>query len=78
MFLVRWIEQYQPDLVLSGHIHNAPFYPAGSWVDRLGKTWVFNPGRQPGPQPTYLSFDLESSTVKWISAEGEVLRELAG
>lgn len=75
-FLVEWIRQYQPDLVLSGHIHNAPFYAKGSWVDRLGKTWVFNPGQQPGPCPTYLAFDLEKMTVVWISAEGEELRQL--
>jgi Icc-related predicted phosphoesterase len=24
--LARWIRQYAPDFVLSGHIHNAPFY----------------------------------------------------
>ena len=75
-FLVDWIRQYQPDLVLSGHIHNAPFYEAGSWVDRLGRTWVFNPGRQPGPCPTYLTIDLEKLTAAWISAEGERLRQL--
>jgi Icc-related predicted phosphoesterase len=75
-FLVQWIQRYQPDLVLSGHIHNAPFYPAGSWIDRLGKTWVFNPGRQPGSQPTYLVFDFETSSVTWSSAEGEISRDL--
>src|SRR5207253_2812461 len=53
--LVEWIRKYEPDLVLSGHIHNAPFYPGGSWIDRLGKTWVFNPGRQIGAQPTFIS-----------------------
>lgn len=77
VYLAEWIRQYQPDLVLSGHIHNAPFYPAGSWIDRLGKTWVFNPGRQPGPKPTYLTFDSEALTMQWVSLEGEVVRELA-
>jgi Icc-related predicted phosphoesterase len=38
-YLVEWIERFAPDLVLSGHIH-APFYPDGSWIDRIGKTWV--------------------------------------
>jgi len=75
-FLVEWIRTYQPDLVLSGHIHNAPFYPDGSWVDRLGKTWVFNPGKQLGPQPTYLAIDLEKMTAAWLSAEGSDLRHL--
>ena len=76
-FLTGWIRQYQPDLVLCGHIHNAPYYPGGSWIDRLGRTWVFNPGRQIGPHPAYLAFDLEKMTVEWISLEGRALRELA-
>jgi Icc-related predicted phosphoesterase len=76
-FLVEWIREYQPDLVLSGHIHNAPFLEAGSWIDRLGKTWVFNPGRQPGAWPTYLCLDLDKMTVRWMSAEGSDVRQLA-
>lgn len=76
-FLVDWISRYQPDVVMSGHIHNAPFYAKGSWVDRLGKTWVFNPGRQIGPCPTYLSLDLETMTIGWVSQEGEDSRQLA-
>lgn len=75
-YLVEWIRKYQPDWVLSGHIHNAPFYPKGSWIDRIGKTWVFNPGRQPGGQPTYLSFDFDAHAVRWVSIEGESGRDL--
>jgi hypothetical protein len=26
-------------------------------VDRIGKTWVFNPGKQIGAAPTYISLD---------------------
>ncbi len=76
-FLVEWIKRYEPDLVLSGHIHNAPFYADGSWIDRLGKTWIFNPGRQIGPSPCFLSIDLSTMTVSWTSIEGEDRRELA-
>jgi Icc-related predicted phosphoesterase len=39
-------------------VHNAPFYPEGSWIDRIGDTWVFNPGREPGrfiPTSTWIS-----------------------
>lgn len=76
-FLAKWIRHFQPNLVLSGHIHNAPFYPGGSWIDRIGKTWVFNPGKQPGARPTSLAFDLDKMTVEWISVEGAQVRELA-
>ena len=68
-YLADWIQEFQPDLVLSGHIHNAPFYAEGSWVDQLGKTWVFNPGKQPGSQPTFLIIDLDGMCVDWMSAE---------
>ena len=75
--LVEWIQRFGPDLVLSGHIHNAPFYPDGSWIDRIGKTWVFNPGRQIGSRPTSIVFDLDAMTAEWFSLEGESLRRLA-
>lgn len=76
-FLQGWIEHYEPDLVLSGHVHNAPFYqPKGSWDDRIGNTWVFNPGRQLGPSPTYISLDLDAMTAEWISLTGQSLRRL--
>jgi len=75
-YLVDWINQFQPDLVLSGHIHNAPFYEDGSWVDQLGKTWVFNPGKQPGAQPTFLVIDLDQMSVDWVSAEEQDNRQL--
>jgi 3',5'-cyclic AMP phosphodiesterase CpdA len=75
-FLVEWIHRFGPDLVLSGHIHNAPFYPDGSWIDRIGKTWVFNPGRQIGPRPTSIVFDLDAMTAEWVSLEGECLKRL--
>jgi len=71
-----WIERFQPGIVLSGHIHNSPFYGDGSWIDRLGRTWVFNPGRQLGPQPTAIILDLAAMTAEWTSIEGNSVREL--
>jgi Icc-related predicted phosphoesterase len=75
-FLVEWIKRHQPDLVLCGHIHNAPFHPKGSWNDRIGRTWVFNPGRQIGPCPTSLVFDLDRENVEWVSLADQAVRLL--
>ncbi|NQX00567.1 metallophosphoesterase [bacterium] len=75
--LTEWIARFKPDLVLSGHIHNAPFYAAGAWIDRLGSTWVTNVGRQIGQEPTHLILDLDQMTARWISIEGESSQDLA-
>ncbi len=76
-YLLQWINRFQPDMVFSGHIHNSPFYAEGAWVDRIGKTWVFNPGRQIGPCPAYISLDLENMEAEWISLEGISTQRLA-
>jgi Icc-related predicted phosphoesterase len=76
-FLLDWIKRLRPDIVLSGHIHNSPFYPDGAWVDRIGPTWVFNPGREIGPTPVHIVLDLEAMTAEWISNDGRSLQRLA-
>ena len=75
--LTAWIARFGPDVVLSGHIHNAPFYADGAWMDRLGKTWVLNPGRQIGPRPTYVILDFDKMSARWVSVEEEMSRDLA-
>jgi Icc-related predicted phosphoesterase len=75
-FLRGWIDRFNPDLVLSGHIHNAPFYKEGSWIDRVGRTWVCNPGRQLGARPTTITLDLDAWTAEWDSLEEQSLRDL--
>ncbi len=74
--LTMWIARFAPDVVLCGHIHNAPFYAEGSWIDRLGKTWVLNPGRQIGPCPTYVVLDFDDMIAHWVSMEEEMTKEL--
>lgn len=68
--LLCWIRQYQPDVVLTGHIHQSPFRAGGSWVDRIGETWVFNAGRQIGPCPTHVIIDLAQCRALWFSLAG--------
>lgn len=66
--LASWIAEYQPDVILTGHIHQAPFVDGGAWSDRIGSTWLFNAGQQPGPVPTYVMVDLDHSFAVWASA----------
>ncbi len=68
--LLGWVAQYQPDFVISGHVHEAPFARGGSWADRIGNTWLFNPGRQIGPVPTTIVIDTTANEAAWFSQEG--------
>jgi Icc-related predicted phosphoesterase len=65
-----WIARFKPDLVLTGHVHEPPFKPSGAWADRIGPTWVFNPGRQIGPVPARIEIDLAAGTAQWQSLLG--------
>jgi Icc-related predicted phosphoesterase len=69
--LAGWIARYQPELVMAGHVHQPPFKPAGAWADRIGATWVFNPGRQIGAVPAHIVIDLAAGTASWHSILGE-------
>lgn len=74
--LNQWIAHHQPDLVLTGHIHNAPFFDEGSWIDRLGETWILNAGVQPGARPPNVVIDSDAGTARWSSPYGEGERQL--
>ncbi|MCH2172551.1 metallophosphoesterase [Myxococcota bacterium] len=75
--LVEWIDRFQPDGVLCGHIHQSPFRKEGSWVDRLGSTWVFNAGKQIGPVPAHIVFDSDTGLVSWHSLAGSEYVDLS-
>jgi Icc-related predicted phosphoesterase len=64
--LAGWIEEHSPDMVLCGHIHQAPWADGGSWHDRLDRTWVFNAGKQRGPVPAHITIDTETGTAEWF------------
>ncbi len=74
--LNTWIDVFQPDLVLGGHVHQSPFIPAGSWIDRIDRTWVFNTGQQPGSHPTHIAIDLDQNQAIWFSAAGAQTQSL--
>ena len=71
------IARYRPDVVLTGHVHQSPFKPAGSWADRIDATWIFNAGRQIGPVPCHVAIDLGQGTASWQSLMGSESLELA-
>ena len=64
--LAQWIENYQPSMVISGHVHQSPFIADGSWFDQLGSTWVFNAGLQPGRPPVHIVLDIDNGTAFWL------------
>lgn len=74
--LTRWIAALQPDIVVSGHVHNSPFVTGGSWADRIGTTWVFNMGQQIGPAPAHIIFDLSAASALWFSIYGNEILDL--
>jgi Icc-related predicted phosphoesterase len=72
-----WIARYQPDFVLTGHVHQPPFKPDGAWADRIGKTWVFNAGHQIGPVPAHIELDLDAGRATWRSLMGQESLDLS-
>jgi Icc-related predicted phosphoesterase len=75
--LAGWIDEFRPDLVLTGHVHEPPFKPDGAWADRIGDTWVFNAGRQLGPMPARIELDLDAGRATWVSLMGTEELDLA-
>lgn len=75
--LRHWVETYQPAAVLCGHVHQAPFVSGGSWADRLGKSWVFNMGQQPGEVPAHIILDTAQRKAVWSSFDGSEMLDLA-
>ena len=51
---------------ICGHIHQAPWAKGGSWHARLGRTQVFNAGKQIGHVPPHITFDTEARTAHWF------------
>lgn len=69
--LDAFIERLRPDLVLTGHVHEAPFQDGGSWFDRIGATLVLNAGRQPGPMPAHVIIDTAERFADWWTSQGQ-------
>jgi Icc-related predicted phosphoesterase len=74
--LPELIGRFAPTAVLCGHIHEAPFKSGGSWIDRIGETWLFNAGRQIGDVPARIEIDFAEQAARWISLAGVEERSL--
>jgi Icc-related predicted phosphoesterase len=71
--LPRLIDEHHPDLVLCGHIHQAPFVDGGAWAEQRGDTWLFNSGHQRGPIPAHVLIDPDDRAEWWsLAGSGEV------
>ena len=68
--LPELVKRHSPTAVLCGHIHEAPFKTGGSWIDRIGETWLFNAGRQIGDVPARIEIDFTEQAARWISLAG--------
>jgi Icc-related predicted phosphoesterase len=69
--LAAWIDRWHPDLVVCGHIHQAPWATGGDWVDQRGTTWLLNAGHQPGPMPAHVlidtNADVSAAVAEWVA-----------
>lgn len=63
------LDRHRPDVVLCGHIHQAPYVEGGGWYERRGPTWLFNSGHQLGPVPAHVRLDLTAGEAEWWSSE---------
>lgn len=75
--LPRLLDRHHPDVVLCGHIHQAPHAEGGAWFEQRGSTWLFNGGFQTGPVPAHVRLDLAAGRAEWWSASGEGATDLA-
>ena len=72
--LRSWITDLRPDVVLTGHVHEAPFVSGGSWFEHLGNTWTFNAGRLGiGAVPNHVELDLDAAVRPGTGGESAEL-----
>jgi hypothetical protein len=43
----------------------------GGWIDRRGRTWVFNAGHQAGSVPSHIVIDLDGQSATWFGIPEE-------
>lgn len=69
--LPRLLDELHPDVVLCGHIHQAPYVDGGAWSEQRDGTWLFNSGFQSGVVPAHVLLDLSAGRAEWWSLQGQ-------
>ena len=67
--LRRAIENFQPDFVLSGHLHGQPFFEGGGFHERIAGSHCFNAGQTPPTKsrvPNYIIMDTDQRLATWF------------
>lgn len=52
------VQAFQPDLCVSGHLHEAPLVEDGNIAVRIGRTLCINPGRAEGSVPRAVAIEI--------------------
>ena len=68
--LPRLLDMFAPDVVLCGHVHEAPFTPDGTWAEHRGSTWLFNAGAERTDRPAFVELDLADGQAAWWAPDG--------
>lgn len=69
----NWLASGQKHLVLSGHIHEAPFMNGGVWREEVSGTLCMQPGGWHDEGLCAVIFDLENPTnARWINSQVKV------
>ena len=67
--LRRTIEKFQPDFVLSGHLHGQPFFRGGGFHERIAGSHCFNAGQTPPTKsrvPNYIILNTSQLHATWF------------
>lgn len=63
------LKTYQPDYLISGHIHDLPYQPGNSWRNNIGETMVITPGQLLGaPIPNHVILEGPSGEGRWVTS----------
>ncbi|MFW5834626.1 MAG: metallophosphoesterase family protein [Pseudomonadota bacterium] len=74
--LAQLVRRHGPHLVVSGHIHDAPFVEGGAWIDRMDGTLLINQGRQLGDVPAHVVLDFAHDEARWHAVGARDARPL--